>query len=221
MTRAPLSRRSVVGLGALAVGGFGAGAWLRRGLPVGEDVSDRIDVVALADASGYPSEGPAEAAVTMLVFSDYACGVCREVEPLWRAAVDAADDVRVIHRDWPVLGPESERAARVALAAAWQGRYIAVHDALMRSVGLSDAALRTAVARAGADWPSLQRDLAKHHTEIERLLTGTAQTAMRLAFRGTPGFLIGPLRIEGGVGERQFASAIDRAREAAVSRASE
>ena len=220
MTRAPLSRRSLVGLGALAVGAFGAGAWLRRGFPVGEDVSDRIDVAALADASGYPSEGPAEAPVTMLVFSDYACGVCREVEPLWRAAVDAADDVRVIHRDWPVLGPESERAARVALAAAWQGRYIAVHDALMQSAGMSDDAQETSVVQAGADWPRLQRDLAAHRAEIERLLAGTAQAAMRLAFRGTPGFLIGPLRVEGGVGERQFASAIERAREAAVNRAS-
>lgn len=212
MSGSGLSRRSLIGLGALSLGAFGLGAWLRRGLPVGEDITERIDVSAITGAPGFPSEGARDGATTMLVFSDYACGVCREVEPWWRAASQAAGNVRVVHRDWPVLGPESQRAARLALAAAHQRRYLPVHNALMRSPGLGEPAIQAAVTEAGADWELLEADLATHTAVIESLLARTAQDALRLGFRGTPGFLIGPIRIEGGASERQFADAIERAR---------
>lgn len=206
-----LSRRALIGLGAVSAGAFGLGAWLRRGVPLGEDVSDRIDVAEMAATPGFPTEGPADATVTMLVFSDYACGVCRQVEPWWREAARQAGYVRIVHRDWPILGPSSLRAARLALAADYQGRYAPFHDALMRSPGLSEPALRTALADAGGDWAQLEADLAAYAPQIERLLTRTAQDALRLSFAGTPGFLIGPIRIEGGASDRQFADAIERA----------
>lgn len=207
-----LSRRTLLGLGALSLGAFGVGTWLRRGLPLGENVADRVDVAEMAAAPGFPDEGPQDAAITMLVFSDYACGVCRQVEPWWREAVRATGDVRVVHRDWPILGPQSLRAAQLALAAEHQGRYLPVHDALMRSPGLSEPAIRAAVAEAGADWKRLEADLAAHTRAIDSLLARTAQDAQRLGFAGTPGFLIGPIRINGGASTRQFADAIERAR---------
>lgn len=207
-----VSRRALLGLGALSLGALGLGAWLRRGIPLGDDVSDRIDVAEVAAAPGFPGEGPADARITMLVFSDYACGVCRQVEPWWRDAVRAAGDIRVIHRDWPILGPESQRAARLALAADRQGRYLPFHNALMRSPGLGEPALRAALAEAGGDWARLEESLATHASSIDSLLARTAQDALRLGFAGTPGFLIGPIRIEGGASERQFAGAIERAR---------
>ncbi len=216
MTRARVSRRSLLGLGALSLGAVGLGAWLRRGVPLGEDVSDRLDVAGIANQPGFPDEGQAQPAFVMLVFSDYACGVCRQVEPWWRAAVSEAAKggtlVRVVHRDWPILGPQSLRAAQLALAADEQRRYLAVHDALMQSPGLSEPALRAAVINAGADWELLTRDLASKARAINSKLARTAQDALRLGFRGTPGFLIGPIRIAGGASERQFADAIERAR---------
>lgn len=220
MKRKPMSRRAALGLSAVILGAAWGGGYLRRTLLQGEDVSDRINVAAMAAALGFPSEGPDNASITMLVFSDYACGVCREVEPWWREAAKEAGDVRVVHRDWPVLGPDSQRAAQLALAAKWQDRYLPVHNALMRSQGLSEPALRGAAEQAGADWARLQSDLATNQAEIDRLLGRTAQDAMRLAFRGTPGFLIGPLRIEGGVSQRQFAGAMAKARELIAKRAS-
>ncbi len=219
MKRHELSRRTLLGFGAVAAGAFGLGAWLRRGLPVGEDVSGRVDIAAIADAPGYPGEGPSRAPITMLVFSDYACGVCRQVEPWWRDAIREAGDVRVIHRDWPILGPQSLRAAHLALASAWQGKYLAVHNAMMQSPGLSETALRAAIAAAGADWTRVEADLAAYQQEIDRRLARTAQNALRLGFRGTPGFLIGPIRIEGGASGRQFAEAIERARDGVDRRA--
>src|SRR5690349_14983660 len=117
MTRARLSRRGAIGIAALGIGAAWVGGRLADGLSQGKDVSGIMDVEALQDAPGFPDENAAGARVTMLVFSDYACGVCRKMEPLWREAVREAGDVRVIHRDWPILGEGSRRAARVALAA--------------------------------------------------------------------------------------------------------
>ena len=211
-----LSRRDWLGLGALSLGALGLGQYLRRGQPLGQDVSAIMDVPALLNAPGFPYEGPPDAQVTMLVFSDYACPVCRQVEPWWREAVrEAAGNghpVRVVHRDWPILGPASVRAARVALAAGRQGLYAPVHQILIRTGRHDETALRQALVAAGGDWARLEADLARDSAAIDRLLARTAQDALQLGFRGTPGFLIGPLRIEGGASERQFADAIERAR---------
>lgn len=212
MSRRGLTRREGLGLAGIAIGALGLGQYLRQGQPLGRDVSDIMDVGALHDAPGFPVEGPVGARVTMLVFSDYACGVCRRVEPWWRAAMREAGDVRVVHRDWPILGPASLRAAQVALAAGRQGLYAPVHQMLMRTGRHDEGALREAVGAAGGDWARLEDDLAKDAAAIDRLLARTAQDALQLGFRGTPSFLIGPIRIEGGASERQFADAIDRAR---------
>lgn len=216
MTRAGLSRRDWLGLGALGLGALAVGQYLRRGMAIGRDVSEIMDVAALLDAPGFPAEGPQSAKVTMLVFSDYACAVCRQVEPWWRAAVREAGDVRVVHRDWPILGRASLAAARMTLAAGRQGLYAPVHAVLMRTGQHDEAAIRQALTAAGGDWARLRRDLETDSQAIDRLLARTAQDAFQLGFRGTPGFLIGPIRIEGGASERQFSDAIARAREAAA-----
>lgn len=208
-----LTRRDWLGLGAVGAGALALGHYLRRGQPLGRDLSGVMDVEALLEAPGFPSEGPAGARVTMLVFSDYACAVCRKVEPWWREAVRQAGGVRVVHRDWPILGPASLRAARVALAAGLQGLYLPVHRRLMETGRHGEAELREALAAAGGDWARLEHDLAREGSAIDRLLARTAQDALQLGFRGTPGYLIGPIRIEGGASERQFADAIERARE--------
>lgn len=213
MSGAGLSRRRWLGLGALSLGAYGLGSWMRRGWPLGEDISDRVDVAAIGGAPGYPSEGRTDAPLILAVFSDYACGVCREAEPRWRAAVRQAGDVRVVHRDWPILGPQSFRAARVALAAHYQALYARFHAALMHSgTGLGEGALRGALEEVGGNWVRLESDLALHAAAIDALLARTARDAFRLGFQGTPGYLIGPMRIAGGASERQFADAIERAR---------
>lgn len=212
MKRSALSRRDTIGLAALAIGAAWAGGRLAGELAQGRDVSDVMDVPALLNAPGFPEEGSSDPAVTMLVFSDYACAVCRRVEPLWREAAREAGDVCVVHRDWPILGEGSRRAARVALAAGRQGLYAPVHEVLMRTGRFDEAALRRAVVVAGGDWARLERDLISDAEAIDRLLSRTAQDALQLGFRGTPGFLVGPLRLEGAATQRQFARAIERAR---------
>lgn len=218
MKTGPLSRREWLGLGAVSVGALAVGQYFRRGQPIGRDVSDIMDVAPLLNAPGFPTEGPDDARVTMLVFSDYACAVCRKIQPWWRAAVRESAEhdqpVRVVHRDWPILGPASVAAARMTLAAGRQGLYAPIHEVLMRTGRHDEVAIRQALTVAGGDWARLQRDLAADAEAIDRLLARTAQDAFQLGFRGTPGYLVGPIRIEGGASERQFMAAIRQARDA-------
>lgn len=219
MKTGPLSRREWLGLGAVSVGALAAGQYFRTGQPIGRDVSEIMDVEPLLNAPGFPTEGPPDARVTMLVFSDYACAVCRKVEPWWRAAVRESAEhnqpVRVVHRDWPILGPASVAAARMTLAAGRQGLYAPVHEVLMRTGRHDGTAIRQSLTAAGGDWSRLRRDLAADAEAIDRLLAKTAQDAFQLGFSGTPGYLIGPIRIAGGASERQFTQAIRQARDAA------
>lgn len=212
MAGGALTRRQWLGIGALSAGTLALETILRRTQPVGRDLSGHTDVSAILSAPGFPVEGPRNGAIPMLVFSDYACGVCRRTEPRWRAAVAAAGDVRVIYRDWPILGEPSRLAARAALAAAFQGVHATFHHALIRTGRLDETGLNRALADAGGDWPRLQRDLVARADTIDRLLAQTARDAFQLGLSGTPAFLIGPLRIEGGASEGQFADAIARAR---------
>ena len=66
--------------------------------------------------------------VTIVEYMDYQCPACRASrEPL--AQLLARDKkVRVIFRDWAIFGPASEKAARLALASKYQGKYVAFHD---------------------------------------------------------------------------------------------
>lgn len=212
MTAGGLTRRQWLGLGALSVGAVAASRYVQSVQPVGSDVSEAVDIADMSGARGFPTEGAPNAPLTMLVFSDYACGVCRRAEPRWRAAAREAGGVRLVYRDWPVLGPPSERAARVALAADRQGVHARFHAALIRSGRLDDAGLRAALAEAGGDWGRLTADVATNAAAIDGLLARTARDAFQLGFRGTPSFLIGAIRIEGGAEEGQFRDAMARAR---------
>ena len=201
-----------IALALLLAGAFALGLWLRLGQPLGSDVSGHVPVTDIADAPGYPSTGPADADVTLVVFSDYACPVCRATQPALDAAVRADGRVRVVDRDWPIFGPASTHAARVALAAQYQGIYQPVHDALMRAPNLEDATLQRAVEQAGGSWAKLQADLKRHGPAIDALITGSGEDALRLGLPGTPGYLVGPIRIVGAASEKQFRDAIARAR---------
>ncbi|MCW6511280.1 DsbA family protein [Lichenifustis flavocetrariae] len=153
---------------------------------------------ALLSDPATPSGGNPNGDVTVVEFFDYNCPVCVRTQPAFEAFLAADQGVRVVYKDWPIFGVGSVAAARVALAAQWQGRYATVHWALlhapMRKVSV-DQAMTIAVA-AGADGPRLAADLAAHGPEIDAVLARTEKQADKLGLQGTPAFLIGPLLVE-------------------------
>jgi protein-disulfide isomerase len=120
--------------------------------------------------------------------------------------------VRVVYKDWPILGPPSHRAARVAIASSFQGTYPEVHDRLMKSPSMDEAQLRAAVERSGGSWRRVQEDLVTRAGDIEEQITRNKQQAFSLGLGGTPGYLIGSILVRGGLDASEFTRVLREAR---------
>jgi protein-disulfide isomerase len=149
--------------------------------------------------------------VTMVEFFDYNCPYCRKVGSAVREMVAGDPKLRVVYKEFPILGPNSVFAAKAALAAHRQGRYIAFHEALMRARGVADeaAALRIA-AEIGLDVTRLKADMAD--AAIQSALDRNLQLARALRLAGTPGFVIGDEILRGAADAATLRSLVDKAR---------
>ncbi len=159
---------------------------------------EKPSVLSLKDAllhdAAAPVLGDPDADVTIVAFLDYNCPLCRKSNPDLEALMADDPKVRVIYKEWPILAKSSVKAAKVAIAAAWQGKYAEVHKALMQMNArpATDEDIGKAVVAAGADVKRLNRDLARRDGEIVALLKRNIQEADALQLKGTPVYLIGP-----------------------------
>ncbi len=161
---------------------------------------------ALETPFGSSLQGAKDGDVTLVEFYDYACGYCKASLPVIARLVKEDPKLRVVYREFPILGPESESAARMALAASKGGRFMAFHDALYAAGRPSQATLATAAAAAGmpAAIPS--------SPEIENELRKNFGLAQQLGATGTPLFIVGNKVMNGAVGYDALKKAIADAR---------
>jgi protein-disulfide isomerase len=145
-----------------------------------------------------PVIGNPKGDVTLVEFFDYRCPYCKQVAPSLAALLDEDKRLRIVMKEFPILGKDSVTAARAALAAERQGKYAAFHHALMALKGsLGDDALYKTAAAAGLDVERLKADMAL--PEIEAQLRTNHALARELDIRGTPAFVIGGELIPGAV----------------------
>ena len=210
-----ISPHARLGLVVVVVIGVAA-SWLLQALPQAAQPLTRTPVVAgVLDDRGSPRAGPATANVTIVVFTDYRCGICQVTDPALERILVKDQGVQVVYKDWPIRGPDSHAAAHAALAAERQGRYRAFHSALMASRGpLDPARLDQIAAGAGLDVERLRADQRAYADEIDAQLARHRIQAFGLGLAGTPAYLVGPFLIQGGLDDRQLAAAIRRARRA-------
>src|SRR5579863_9208182 len=158
------------------------------------DVVDSI----LGDTAA-PIGGNPHGDVTIVAFLDYNCPYCRHVTPGFDRFVTQDGHVKVIYKEWPILDPSSVIAAKVALAANYQGKYQVAHDAMMaiKLHPITLPSIKAAVQQAGIDIGQLDKDLAAHNDDIGHMLEKNISEADALHFRGTPVFLVGPFLLEG------------------------
>lgn len=195
------------------IAGFAVSAALRYDVSGSQKLALTPVVQAVLSDSGSPSVGADNPDVTIVVFTDYQCPICRATDPALERLLATDSKVRVIFKDWPIFGARSKAAARAALAAGRQGRYLAMHRALMASRGALDAAQIERVAiGAGVDWPRASADMGADSARLDAQLGQQAVQAWSLGLRGTPAYLVGPYLIEGGLDDRQLARAVGRAR---------
>jgi protein-disulfide isomerase len=145
-----------------------------------------------------PVAGNPQGDATLVEFFDYRCPYCKQVEPSIEALVAGDPQLRFVYKEFPVLGPDSVTAARAALAARKQGKYDALHHALMALKGqVNDASVLKVAASVGLDLDRLTRDMAD--PDIDRMLKANVDLAEALDIHGTPGFVIGNEIVPGAV----------------------
>jgi protein-disulfide isomerase len=162
---------------------------------------------------GKPAEVAAnpEGDVTLVEFMDYHCGYCRRMMPDIRELVGNDKGVRVVLKEFPILGPDSVTAARAAIAARNQGRYWDMHVALMESEDISIEGVRTIADQLGLDKAKLEADMAAPATE--QVLAEDMELARSLGLRGTPAFVLGGEILPGAVPLDQLEGMIAQIRE--------
>lgn len=136
-----------------------------------------------------PEMGEADADIRIVEFFDYNCGYCKRVIDDVNRLTEGDHDIRVIFKEFPILGPTSETAARWALAAHNQGQHNAFHTALMKTSGRIDESILESVARdQGLDVEKLRADAQSER--ITEYLDENRQLAQELSITGTPAFII-------------------------------
>lgn len=175
----------------------------------------RAQLSTLSDATlvldTTPVIGNPDGDVTLVEFFDYNCGFCRRmVEPI--TDLLAWDDgIRMVMKEFPILGPESMVAARAALASRRQGLYEEYHFALMGSSGsLTEARIFELAASVGLDVERLRADM--DHPDVQTEIQSSYALAEALGIRGTPAFLIGGEIVPGAVSLQTLEGLVERAR---------
>ncbi len=145
-----------------------------------------------------PVVGNVNGDVTVVEFFDYRCPYCKRVADSLMTLVKDDPNVKVVYKEFPILGPESVVAARIALAAQRQGKYEQVHTAFMAHKGsFEQSDLLELAASVGADPAKLAADM--QDPAIQGQLQATESLAAALGITGTPGFLFGKKLIPGAV----------------------
>ena len=169
----------------------------------------------LFDSSRQVVVGNAQGDVTLVEFFDYNCGYCK------RALTDLTDlmkddsKLRVVLKEFPVLGPGSQEAAQVAIAARMQDKsgkkYFDFHQRLLSGRGQADRARALAAAKeAGFDMAKLELDMAS--PEVKATIEENMKLAEQLGLNGTPSYVVGSDVVVGAVGLEALKGKVKAAR---------
>jgi protein-disulfide isomerase len=153
--------------------------------------------------------------VTFVEFFDYNCGYCKRAMDDMFALLKTDPKLRVVLKEFPVLGPGSVEAARVAVAVRMQDKtgkkYIDFHHMLLGGLGQADKARALAAAKeAGFDVARIEKDMGSD--EVRQTLEESLKLAEKLGLNGTPSYVIGSNVVIGAVGLDQLQGKINNAR---------
>src|ERR1700761_6040360 len=179
-----------------------------------EAQAEPTEALVLRDADN-PVLGNPDGDISIVEWFDFNCPYCRKLEPELRQVVHDDGKVRLVLKDWPILGPVSVVAARIALASKFQGKYDKAHDAMIGvSSKLTEPRIYELIAAAGVDVDRAKQDLVSNAKAIDAMLARNNEAAEGLGFQGTPSFIVGKFRVPGVLTMDQFAQVIADARKA-------
>jgi protein-disulfide isomerase len=157
-----------------------------------------------------PVAGNPNGDVAIVEFFDYRCPYCKQVVAPLAQLLREDTKLSLVHKELPILGPDSVVAARAALAARKQNKYMQMHTALMQMRTLDEPSILKAAAAQGLDTTKLKADMQSPETDaaIER----NRALARALNISGTPAFIIGDALVPGAIDLRTLKSLVAEAR---------
>jgi protein-disulfide isomerase len=159
-----------------------------------------------------PVGGNPQGDVSLVEFFDYNCPYCRRVAPVMVDAEAADPQLRIVYKEFPILGPNSTFAAKAALAVHRQGKYVAFHQALMQARGtVNEARVLDVAAKIGVDIERMKSDM--NDPAIQAAIDKNLELARALRINGTPGFVLGQQILRGATDLKTLQSLIREARE--------
>ena len=163
---------------------------------------------ALLSDQASPVEGNAQGKVTIVEFFDYRCVHCRHVAPTIDRIVSSNASVRVVYKNFPVLGEPSVLAARGAVAAQQQGGWPKLHRAMLAFEGdFTVESILALGASVGLDSAKLKADMMSPATD--KALQANMTLAAALGLDATPSFVIGDRVIRGALSPEAFQALVD------------
>lgn len=171
----------------------------------------------LQGAKDLPVAGNPNGDVTIVEFMDYRCGYCKSVKPTLDQVVKDDGKIRLVVKEFPILGPASRVASAAAVAAHKQGKYLALHNALMAYPNnLTDDVIMALARQVGLDVAKLKEDMKA--AEVQELIGRTNKLAQDLGINGTPAFIIGDEIVPGAINAEEFKMRVAAARKACAER---
>ena len=158
-----------------------------------------------------PVSGNAQGDITLVEFFDYQCGYCKRALATMETMLETDANLRIVWKEFPILGPVSMIAARAAMAADRQGRYLPFHLALMRAPKLSEERVFEIAGETGLDIDRLLRDM--EDPAIDAYIEETSALARKLGIGGTPAFVVGDNLIPGVIDAARLNALVAAARE--------
>lgn len=156
-----------------------------------------------------PFVGKEDAKNVIVEFFDYNCGYCKRALADVTKVLEENDDVKVIFKELPILSPDSEVAARYALAAHEQGKYFEFHKMLMEAKGrLNEERILDIAKGLSLDIDKLKVD--KDSDKISELLQKTREKSQEIGIRGTPAFIINQELVRGAIGYDMMKQYLDK-----------
>ena len=211
------TRREALGLLGAGAALLGTAAMPRSAWA--QDDAVLTEALVLRDPE-IPASGNLDGDINIVEWFDYNCPYCRKIDPEIRQVVQDDGKVRFVLKDWPILGEVSKVASRLALAAKYQDKFMAAHEAMIGvSSKLTEPRINELLAGAGLDMDRLKRDLTANAKAIDTILARNHDQALAFGFKGTPSFIVGKFRIPGILTMAEFELVIADARKAPSARA--
>lgn len=159
-----------------------------------------------------PQSGNPDGDITLVEFFDYSCPYCRRGASVVTKAEESDPKLRIAYKEFPILGPNSIFAAKAALAANKEGKYVAFHRALYETHGAVDPGkIREVATAVGLDMDRLNADM--NDPEIKSAIAKNFALAQALRINGTSGFIVGDQILRGATDLKTLQTMVRTARE--------